>query len=112
MNFASRTRHRSIDIAPRKRRGLSLIEVLVAMMVLSITMTFVGHISTGLAQSNRKSDIIAKRTFAMQQQSNIVAALPFKSLTTTVLPATKTLTLGDVTYIRRVALTTAGTASR
>src|SRR5436305_10930023 len=111
MNFASQTRHRSTAIAPRQRSGLSLIEVLVAVMILSITMTFVGHISTGIAQSNRKSDITAKRTFAMQQQANIVGALPFTSLTTTVLPATKTLTTGDFTYIRRVALTTAGNPS-
>jgi prepilin-type N-terminal cleavage/methylation domain-containing protein len=111
MNFASRTRHRSIDIAPRKRSGLSLIEVLVATMVLSITMTFVGHISTGIAQSSRKSDVVAKRTLAMQQQSNIIGALPFTSLTATVLPATKTLTTGDFTYVRKISLTTAGTPS-
>ena len=98
-------------IARRARRGLSLVEVLVAVMVLSVAMTFVGHISTGIAQSNRKSDIIAKRTFAMQQQANVVGALPFNSLTTTMLPATKTFTLGDFTYVRRVALASAGSVS-
>jgi prepilin-type N-terminal cleavage/methylation domain-containing protein len=97
--------------APRQRRGLSLIEVMVAVMILGITMTFVGHISTGIAQSNRKSDIIAKRTFAMQQQANVVGALPFASLTTTILPPTKNFTLGDFSYTRRVALTKAGNAS-
>jgi prepilin-type N-terminal cleavage/methylation domain-containing protein len=96
---------------PRQRSGLSLVEVLVAVMVLSVAMTFVGHISTGIAQSNRTSDVVAKRTFAMQQQANVVGALPFASLTTTVLPATKTFTLGDFTYIRRVALSTAGSTS-
>src|SRR4051812_41286321 len=96
---------------PRSRRGLSLIEVMVAVMILGITMTFVGHISTGIAQSNRKSDIVAKRTFAMQQQANFIGALPFASLTPTVLPATKTFTLGDFTYVRRVTLSTSGTTS-
>ena len=96
---------------PRQRRGLSLIEVMVSVMILGITMTFVGHISTGIAQSNRKSDIIAKRTFAMQQQANVVGALPFASLTSTILPATKNFTLGDFRYTRRIALTTAGSAS-
>jgi prepilin-type N-terminal cleavage/methylation domain-containing protein len=97
--------------APRQRRGLSLIEVMVAVMILGITMTFVGHISTGIAQSNRKSDIIAKRTFAMQQQANVVGALPFTSLTTTILPATKNFTLGDFSYTRRISLTKTGSAS-
>lgn len=95
----------------RQRHGLSLIEIMVAVMILGITMTFVGHISTGIAQSNRKSDIVAKRTFAMQQQANVVGALPFASLTSVILPATKNFTLGDFQYTRRVTLTKAGSAS-
>ena len=102
---------RAPRFAARARRGLSLIEVLVAVMVLSISMTFVGHISASLSQSQRRNDLIAKRTFAMQQTTNIVGALPFKSLTTTVLPASKTLTLGDFTFVRRVAIATSGSAS-
>lgn len=97
--------------APRQRRGLSLVEIMVAVMILGITMTFVGHISTGIAQSNRKSDIIAKRTFAMQQQANVVGALPFASLTSSILPATKNFTLGDFAYTRRVSLTKTGNTS-
>lgn len=93
------------------RRGLSLIEVMVAVMVLAIMMAFVGHISSSVAQSNRRNDVIAKRTFAMQQQSNIIGAMPFASLTTTMLPATKTFTLGNFTYVRRITLTTTGTVT-
>lgn len=107
-SFQSRPASRAV---PSPRRGLSLIEIMVAVMVLGITMTFVGHISTGIAQSDRKSDLIAKRTFAMQQQTNIVGALPFASLTATVLPPTKNFTLGDFAYTRRVSLTTAGNTS-
>lgn len=98
-------------LLPRQRRGLSLIEVMVAVMILGITMTFVGHISTGIAQSNRKSDIVAKRTFAMQQQANVVGALPFASLTSTILPASKNFTLGDFSFTRRISLTKTGSAS-
>ena len=69
------------------------------------------HISTGIAQVNRKGDIVAKRTFAMQQQANVVGALPFASLTTTILPATKNFTLGDFSYTRRISLTKARNTS-
>ena len=93
------------------RRGLSLIEVMVAIVVLGIMMTFVGHISSGIAQANRRNDVIAKRTFAMQQQSNIIGAMPFSSLTSTVLPASKNFTLGNFNYTRRVTLTTTGTVT-
>ena len=93
------------------RRGLSLIEVMVAIVVLGIMMTFVGHISSSIAQANRRSDVIAKRTFAMQQQSNIIGAMPFSSLTSTVLPASKNFTLGNFNYIRRVTLTKTGTTT-
>ena len=93
------------------RKGLSLIEVMVAVMILSIMMAFVGHISSSVAQSNRRSEVIAKRTFAMQQQSNIIGAMPYSSITATLLPASKTMSLGDFTYLRRVTLATTGTVA-
>ena len=93
------------------RRGLSLIEVMIAVLVLAIVMTFVGHISSSISQANRRSDVIAKRTFAMLQQANIIGAMPFSSLTSTVLPASKNFTLGNFNYVRRVTLTTAGSTS-
>ena len=93
------------------RKGLSLIDVMVAVMILSIMMAFVGHISSSVAQANRRSEVIAKRTFAMQQQSNIIGAMPYSSITATLLPASKTMSLGDFTYLRRVTLTTTGTVA-
>lgn len=95
----------------RSRNGLSLIEVMVAVTIMGIMMAFVGHISTSLAQSNRRNEVIAKRTFAMQQQSNIIGAMPFASITSTVLPASKIFVLGDFIYERRVTLSTTGNTS-
>jgi prepilin-type N-terminal cleavage/methylation domain-containing protein len=110
MTLQSRSRGTTVGVR-RKRAGLSLVEILVATMVLSVAMTFVGHISTGIAQTSRRSDIVAKRTFAMQQQASVVGALPFSSLTPTVLPPTKNFILGDFLYTRRVALAISGSAS-
>ena len=102
----------SHNVSRAARRGLSLIEVMVAIVVMAIMMTFVGHISSSVAQANRRNDVIAKRTFAMQQQANIIGAMQFSSLTATVLPASKNFTLGNFNYIRRVSLTTTGTTSQ
>lgn len=93
------------------RRGLSLIEVIVAITMLGVVMTFVGHISSSIALANKSNSIVAKRTFAMQQQANIIGALPYASLTSTVLPTTKNFTLGDFSYTRRVTMTQSGSAS-
>jgi len=93
------------------RKGLSLIEVMVAVTIMGIMMAFVGHISSSLAQANRRSEVIAKRTFAMQQQSNIIGAMPFSAITPAMLPASKILVLGDFIYERRVALSTTGNTS-
>jgi prepilin-type N-terminal cleavage/methylation domain-containing protein len=93
------------------RRGLSLIEVIVAIVMMGVVMTFIGHISSAIALMNKSNSVIAKRTFAMQQQSNFIGALPYASLTSTVLPTSKTFTLGDFTYTRRVAMTQSGSAS-
>lgn len=93
------------------RRGLSLIEIIVAIIMLGVVMTFVGHISSGIALANKSNSLIAKRTFAMQQQANIIGALPYKSLTSTVLPSSKNFTLGDFTYTRRVTMSTSGSTS-
>lgn len=93
------------------RRGLSLIEMIVAIMMLGVVMAFVGHISSSIAIANKSNSIIAKRTFAMQQQANIIGALPYASLTSAVLPATKDFTLGDFSYTRRVSMTASGSTA-
>jgi prepilin-type N-terminal cleavage/methylation domain-containing protein len=94
------------------RRGLSLIEVIVAIVMMGVVMTFVGHISSAIALANKSNSVIAKRTFAMQQQSNFIGALPYTSLTSTVLPTSKTFTQGDFTYTRRVTMTQSGSAAK
>ena len=93
------------------RRGLSLIEVIVAIVMLGVVMAFAGPVSASIARANTSNGVIAKRTFAMTQQTNFIGALPYASLTSTVLPPSKNFTLGDFTYTRRVTMTQTGSAA-
>ena len=104
--------HATPNALRRARRGLSLIEVMVAVMVLAIMMTFVGHVSSSVAQANHRNDVIAKRTLAMQEQSNIIGAMPFANLTAAVLPPSKSFTLGNFRFIRLITLSTTGTPTK
>jgi prepilin-type N-terminal cleavage/methylation domain-containing protein len=88
----------------RRRRGFSLIEVMVAMTLLSIVMMSLAKISVSVATRARMNDLVAKRNAALQLESNKFVTVPFDSLrnwSTT----TKTFTRGDFSYTRRLTIT-------
>ena len=88
----------------RRRRGFSLIEVMVAMTLLSIVMMSLAKISVSVATRGRLNDLVAKRNAALQLESNKFVTVPFDSLrnwSTT----TKTFTRGDFSYTRRLTIT-------
>ena len=91
--------------ARHSRAGVSLVEIMVAMVVLGIVIAMAGRLTFALTQYGRNNDLKTKREFAMQQQANFVGALPYASINTTILPATKDFTTGDFSYRRRVAIT-------
>ena len=95
----------------RARAGLSVIEIMVAMTVLGIVIAMAGRLTFAVTQYGRMNDLKTKRGYAMMQQSNFVGALPYTSLTTAVLPATKSFTAGDFSYTRRIAVA-AGVSSK
>jgi prepilin-type N-terminal cleavage/methylation domain-containing protein len=88
----------------RARAGLSVIEIMVAMTVLGIVIALAGRLTFAVTQYGRLNDLKTKRSYAMAQQTNFVGALPYASLTPSLLPATKTFTTGDFSYTRRVAV--------
>ena len=90
---------------------MSVIEIMVAMTVLGVVIALAGRLTFAVTQYGRLNELRAKRGYAMQQQSNYIGALPYTSLTTAVLPATKNFTTGDFSYKRRVALTSASNAT-
>ena len=81
------------------------------MTILGIVIAMAGRLTFAVTQYGRLNDLKTKRGYAMMQQSNFVGALPYTSLTTAVLPATKSFTAGDFSYTRRIAVA-AGVSSK
>jgi hypothetical protein len=99
----SRARARALwHAAPR--RGIGLVEILVSITILGVVMTMVGGISSSIAKYGRADDLRTKRNLALQQQANLIGALPAVSLTATMLPTAKTFTTGDFRYSRRISM--------
>ena len=86
------------------RKGFSLIEVMVAMTVLSIVMMSLAKISVSVATRGRLNDLIAKRNAALQLESNKFVTLPYDSLANWP-TTTKTFSRGTFSYSRRLVIT-------
>ena len=85
------------------RKGFSLIEVMVAMTVLSIVMMSLAKIGVSIAVKGRTNDIVAKRNAALQLEANKLGTVPFANLGTWS-TTTKTFTLSGFTYTRRTTI--------
>ena len=86
------------------RRGFTLIEVMVALVMLAIVATGVARASTSLAVFGRRTDLVAKRTASLQLEANKFGAVPYSALAgwRTV---DSVITRGDFTYTRKLAIT-------
>lgn len=73
--------HDSYDLA-RRRRGFSLIEVVVAMTLLVIVIGALSILATRTSERARRTDILAKRNYVLVQQLNRYSGLPFDTLRT------------------------------
>ncbi len=88
----------------RAKKGFSLVEVLVALTLLSIIFMGLARVSFQMAASARSNSITAKRTAVIIQEANKFNAMPFASLSA-YNNTTTTLKYGDVTFQRRIAVT-------
>jgi prepilin-type N-terminal cleavage/methylation domain-containing protein len=95
----------------RKKGGFSLIEVLVALTLLSIILMSLARVTFQMAASARGNDTVAKRNAALIEEANKFNAMPFDSLAT-VNTATKELTFGDFKFQRRITVTTVSSSYR
>ena len=111
-----KTRTRNAQPAPRReRRGISLVEVIVAMTLLVVVIGSLGLLSAKNAARASALDAASARTFVLAQQANRFSVIPYDSIPQYVGPAgvTKidTLTAGRYQFIRRVSYTSAVTGS-
>ncbi len=88
----------------RSREGFSLIEVMVALTILSIILVSLAKLTTIVAVRGRTNDLAAKRTAALQLEENKFGAATDSAIAlwTT---GSKTFTLGDFTYTRTLTVT-------
>jgi prepilin-type N-terminal cleavage/methylation domain-containing protein len=91
------------------RKGFSLIEVIVAMTLLAIVLMSLARMSLMVAVRGRGNDLFAKRTAVLQLEANKLGAVPYSTLSTWS-TASQTLTLGDFTYRRRMAIANTGSS--
>jgi len=92
----------------KSRKGFSLIEVMVAMTMLAIVLMSLAKMSLIVAVRGRGNDLFAKRTAVLQLEANKLGAIPYSTLASWS-TTTTTLTLGDFTYKRRLAIANTGT---
>ena len=63
-----------------KRSGFSLIEVVVAMMLLTFVMGALSVLSAKTSARARRADILAKRNYVLVQQINRYSGVPFDTI--------------------------------
>lgn len=90
----------------RSRRGFSLIEIVVAMTLLSIVLMSLAKLSTNVGVLGRTNAIAAKRNAALQLEANKLGATPYADLGTWS-TGSKTDTLNGFVYTRRLTITAA-----
>ena len=87
-----------------KRSGFTLIEVMVAMVMLAIILVSLARASTVVALRGRSNDLVAKRTAVLQTEANKFGAMSFAALKA--FPTTdKVYTRGDFQYTRKLTIT-------
>lgn len=94
----------------RPRRGVSLLEIVVAMTLLSFVLGALGLLSTKNAARGAVLDKASARTFVLMQQANRFSVLPYDSIPRYA-PVTDTVIAGPYQYKRFVSYVQSTTGS-
>lgn len=96
-----KTRRRRTSASPRLRRGVSLLEIIVAMTILVVVLGALSVLTTRTVRKSRDLDLASARTFVLMQQSNRFSVLPYDSIAAYA-PRIDTVIAGRFKYLRRV----------
>ena len=95
-----RRRHPNpLALARGVRKGMTLIEVVVACTLLAVTLTGLTAVAIRMAERTRKSAILEQRTAVFFQEVNRLESLPYDSLTNTRFLQTDSLLSGKGYYV-------------
>jgi prepilin-type N-terminal cleavage/methylation domain-containing protein len=86
------------------KAGFSLIEVLVALTLLSIILMGLARVTFQMAAFGRTNDTVAKRSATLIEEANKFNAMPYSYLAS-VNTTTQDLTYGDFKFQRRLTVT-------
>ena len=90
-----------------KRVGFSLLEVIVAMMLLVTVLSALATLSYRVSERGQGNDLTSKRTFALQREANRFGSMTFAELATQANGPTSML-LGDFEFTRNLTVTASG----
>ena len=86
------------------RRGFTLVEVMVAMVLLAVVVVSVARGASSLALAGHTNDLKAKRTASLLAEVNKMGTVPFSLLSAWSTHDT-TFTKGDFGYTRKLTIT-------
>lgn len=95
---------------PRARRGISLIEIIVALTLLVVVLGALSVLTTRTVKRSRDLDMASARTFVLMQQTNRFSALPYDSIPSYA-PRVDTIWAGRFQYVRSLSYTQGVTGS-
>lgn len=97
--------------ARRSCAGFTLVEVIIAMTLLSAVLIILATLSTSVTRRGRLNELTTKRNLALAQQGSRVQTMPWDDVVT-LTSGSAQLLVGDFTFNRRFVVTAAGADRR
>ena len=91
-----------------RRRGFSLIEVMISMTILAVVLSSLAGMSFLVAKRGRTNEIITKRNFVLQQQANRLGAMSANDLAT-LSTSSQSMVVGGFSFTRSISVTAVST---
>ena len=91
----------------RSRKGFSLVEVMVAMLLLVTVLSTLATLSYRVTKRGQDNDLRSKRSFALQHEANRFGAMSFTELAAQS-NGSESIILGDFLFTRTITLTAVG----